>query len=69
MKRTYIVPTMEIANIGRCTVLAGSGVSGGEGLGEDIDYGGEDEDGTIDPASRKKHDVWEDEDLDEEEEL
>lgn len=26
-----------------------------------IDYGGVDEEGTKDPASRKYHDVWEDE--------
>lgn len=56
---------MEIAEIGKCMVLSDSGVSG-EGLGEDIGYGGEDEDGTIDPASRRKSDVWEDEDIDEE---
>jgi len=54
MKKTYIEPS----------------ICGSEGVTSDkgIDYGGVDEDGELDPASRRRRrDVWEDEELDEEE--
>ena len=44
-------------------------ICGSEGVSSDkgIDYGGVDEEGELDPASRRR-DVWEDEELEEEEE-
>ena len=45
-------------------VCASEGVTSSD---KDIDYGGVDEDGELDPASRRRRDVWEDEELEEEE--
>jgi len=65
MKKTYIEPSIMVAYIGTTAMICGSeGVTSDKG----IDYGGVDEDGELDPASRRRRrDVWEDEELDEEE--
>ena len=65
MKKTYIEPSVMVAYIGTTAMICGSqDITSDKG----IDYGGVDEDGELDPASRRRRrDVWEDEELDEEE--
>ena len=65
MKKTYLQPSPEMVIIGTTTMICGSeGVSSDNG----IDYGGVDEEGELEPASRRRRrDVWEDEELEEEE--
>lgn len=66
MKREYLQPSTEMDYIGTITMICGSeGVSSDKG----INYGGVDEEGELDPASRRyrRHDVWEEEELEEEE--
>ena len=62
MKKAYIEPSVMVANIRTSMMICGSdGVtSGGDVKG--INYGGVDEEGTKDPASRRHNDVWADED-------
>jgi len=43
-KKEYIAPSIEAMEINNLQLLAGSGVAS-----DDIDYGGIDEDGTIEP--------------------
>lgn len=43
-KREYMTPTMDVVEIEKVTLLAGSGVTS-----TDIDFGGIDEGGTLDP--------------------
>ena len=45
-KKEYMTPDMEVMEIKAMTLLAGSGVTS-----EDIDFGGIDEGGTLDPAA------------------
>ena len=65
MKKTYLQPSTEMVIIGTTTMICGSeGVSSDNG----IDYGGVDEEGELEPASRRRRrDVWEDEELEDEE--
>ena len=44
-KREYVTPEVQVVEIGRTNLLIGSGVKS-----RNIDYGGVDEDGTLDPA-------------------
>lgn len=57
VKKQYITPQMEITGMGTAYMLASSdnSIIGPEGTG----YGGVDENGTKDPASRL-FDVWDD---------
>ena len=58
MKKKYMQPSTKMVIIGTTIMLCGSqSITSDKG----IDYGGVDEEGTKDPASRKYHDVWEDE--------
>ena len=50
-----------MAYIGAATVVCGSRGVSSSGAADDINYGGVDTEGTKDPASRRNHDVWEDE--------
>ena len=45
-KKEYMTPTMDVVEIKNMTLLAGSGVTSDE-----IDFGGIDEGGTLDPAA------------------
>lgn len=57
MKKTYQEPTTQVVTIDAGVILAGSvGVTSTKG----IQYGGVDEDGSLDPASRRRNDHWED---------
>jgi hypothetical protein len=63
MKKIYLQPSTEMVILGTTTIICGSqDITSDNG----IDYGGVDEDGTKDPASRRQRNEWEDE---EEEEL
>lgn len=65
MKKTYMSPQCEEIKLNnRCTLLNGSGVKGMGDLA-DVEYGGIDEDGSLDPASREFDEF--DEDFDDEE--
>ena len=65
MKKTYMSPLCEEIKLNnRCTLLNGSSIKGMGDLA-DVEYGGVDENGTLDPASREFDEL--DEDLDEEE--
>lgn len=56
MKRLYIGPTAEVVEVSiKELIMKGSRVKSDQG----IDYGGIDEEGGKDPASRRR-DVWED---------
>ena len=59
MKKTYLKPSTEVVRIGTNTMICTSpGVKSNNG----IDYGGIDEEGVKDPASRRhSYDVWDDE--------
>ena len=68
MKKIYLKPSMEVVKTTTAMMICGSEVKS-SGTADDIDYGGVDEEGELDPASRRRRrDVWEDEELDEEEE-
>ena len=56
MKKTYLQPSIEMANMETEAMICGS-VTSDKGIG----YGGVDEEGTKDPASRRQFDVWADE--------
>lgn len=57
MKKTYLEPNTQVVTIDAGVILAGSvGVTSTKG----IQYGGVDEDGSLDPASRRSNDHWED---------
>ena len=61
MKKTYIEPSVMVAYVGTATMICGSGDVASGGDVDDIGYGGVDEEGELDPASRRQHrDVWED---------
>lgn len=62
MKKTYQQPFAEMANYGMEEMICASkDITSDYG----IDYGGVDEDGTMDPASRQNCSVWEDEENEE----
>ena len=65
MKKAYIEPAIMVAYIGTEMIICGSDSVKSSGSTEEITYGGADEEGTKDPASRRHHDVW----AEEEEEL
>ena len=57
MKKIYNRPTMVIQNV--CTAyLMATSTAQGAGLGADIVYGGEDEDGSIVPAVKSNSVNW-----------
>jgi hypothetical protein len=59
MKKTYLQPSVVVAQMETMMVVCGSqDITSDNG----IDYGGVDEDGSKDPASRRlQRDIWEDE--------
>jgi len=63
MKKTYLQPSVEMSNMETEQMICDS-VTSNNGIG----YGGVDENGMKDPASRRyRNDVWEDEGLEEKE--
>ena len=56
---------MKMATLGTEMIICGS--QDITSSNDEITYGGVDEGGTIDPASRRHRDVWEDEELEYEE--
>ena len=54
-KKKYICPAANETSLLLSKVLCGSDVTSGNGIG----YGGTDEDGSIDPAVRRKDFSWE----------
>ena len=60
MRKIYMAPVASIVAATTQSFLAASGVSGGEGTGSDIGYGGVDDDGSKDPSSRRHRDIWDD---------
>jgi len=48
-------------NINGCVYTGVSGDGSEDDPGSDIDYGGTDDEGQLNPAARRYHDVWEDE--------
>ena len=63
MKKTYQQPSAVMAYIGTATIICGS--QDITSNNNDIGYGGVDEGGTKDPASRRQHNLWEDEEEEE----
>ena len=64
MKKTYLQPSAEMVIAETSTFICGSqDIIGSEGYG--ITYGGVDEEGSLDPASRHRRDVWGDEEEEE----
>ena len=58
MKKTYIKPVIDIDGMeAEAFICASQGVTSNNG----ITYGGVDEDGDLDPASRRQNGLWEDE--------
>ena len=60
MKKNYIAPSVEISNVELQHMIAGSGgdvKTNMDGLGG---YGGVDETGGKDPSSRRRRNIWED---------
>ena len=59
MKKTYLEPSVMVAYIGTATIICGSqDITSSDG---DITYGGVDEEGDMDPSSRRRRDAWEEE--------
>ena len=59
MKKTYLQPSAEMVIAETSTFICGSqDITGSDGYG--ITYGGVDNEGGLDPASRRRRDVWED---------
>lgn len=56
MKKTYIQPCMEVVSEDCSVLMSSSGVESNNGIG----YGGVDDDGTKDPASRRFGSDWDD---------
>ena len=63
MKKVYMEPQVVVAEMEMMSVIC---ISNGVTSERGIDYGGVDEDGTIEPSARRHNAVWEDESLDEE---
>ncbi len=62
MKKTYLQPLTKVVMMGTQTIVCASkGVTSGKGIG----YGGVDEEGEKDPASRRRRNVWDDEEEEE----
>ena len=58
MKKTYIQPLIEVVQMGTLNfICASNGVKSNNGIG----YGGVDDGGVLDPASRRSSDEWDDE--------
>ena len=56
MKKRYIQPCMKDEHVQAAEILAGSGVTGNEGIG----YGGTDNNGTLDPEAKESAwAIWE----------
>lgn len=66
MKKNYIAPSSMIAYLESQQMIAASDAIRSDGDVTDITFGGYDEGGKKDPASRRGN-VWEDEELEEEE--
>lgn len=64
MKKTYLQPFTEMVFIKSTMIICGSGDVTSNGVDNPIGYGGVDEEGTKDPASRRRNDVWEEEEDD-----
>ena len=61
MKRTYLTPQTSVLALSLHGLLMASGVQNdNKGIG----YGGVDEEGGKDPAARRRHDVWRDDEAD-----
>ena len=61
MKKTYLQPSLVMAETELVTLVCGSqDITSGSDV-NDIGYGGVDEGGTKDPASRRHRSVWDDE--------
>lgn len=65
MKKNYIIPKTVCFNIETEDLLGVSGGGDSSAPGNDIRYGGVDEDGTKDPASRRYRNEWEEEEEEE----
>ena len=59
MKKRYMAPESMYVETELLTMVCTSGGVRGEGLGVDIGYGGVDDDGSKNPASRQRG-VWDD---------
>lgn len=58
MKKIYLQPLAKVAQMTTENIICSSqGVQSNNGIG----YGGVDSNGTIDPASRRRRDLWNDE--------
>lgn len=53
MKKVYIIPCMGAMRLHGEAILAGSGVIGKTGTNSDIEWGGTDTDGTLDPSVKE----------------
>ena len=62
MKKAYIEPSVMVEDVESTEMICSSNGVTSSGATEEITYGGIDEEGTKDPASRRHRDVWEDED-------
>lgn len=58
MKKTYITPCVQTVSVRVMTMIAASDSINSDYL-DDVSYGGVDEDGTIDPSSRRGS-IWDD---------
>lgn len=65
MKKTYQKPSVLTAETELNAMIC---QSGGVNSGKGITYGGVDEEGTQKPGSRRRKDIWEDEEDEEDEE-
>lgn len=64
MKKKYETPETMFVVTELPTMVCTSGGVVGEGTADDIDYGGVDEDGDKNPASRRQN-AWDDEEVEE----
>lgn len=58
MKRTYMTPCVQTVSVRAMTMIAASDSINSDYL-DDVSYGGVDEDGTMEPSSRRGS-IWDD---------
>jgi len=63
MRKKYVRPQFQVVMMNTSSLICGSqDITGGD---KDISYGGVDEEGNMEPSSRKGPDVWDEDEEDE----
>ena len=67
MRKNYVRPHFQVVMMNTSSLICGSqDINGGD---KDISYGGVDEEGSVNPSSRREPDVWDDDESEEDDGL